>query len=407
MSGFVFVCDAQGKPLMPMSPAYARRLLASGKAVRKSHHAFSIIQLTRVINQVHLRPVVLGVALHLNMAELFLLVDEHRGVSPLLSFVVDLRIDLPWRMRRRRTHHRRRRYQGHYRKAQPFAWPFARRRPSLHCSRWVRRRLRTLLRSSGPKLAQPQRIRWCAGGILCVIQALRQIVPVSHVVIVAPQQSPATADWPHGSEAGMSLLLPVSTAQRAGPYVRQMAALLWKQLGGLQVVRLWIGPGDDQSRPLAPLVIEKLMAFARESTAQARVVVVKLMSWPRGQRCRVRSSPLAIPMKSGMVRVNRGLAIIQDGQQRRLQVVEADASLPANTLQLITIGMLCEVKQADVLLRGIVVTVHSNMWLTLLVPREVSSFGVRWERVLVRPSVHLRVISTEQILFFATVGRNK
>lgn len=488
MSGFVFVCDAQGTPLMPMSPAYARRLLASGKAVRKPHHAFSIIQLTRTIHHAHLRPVVLGVALHLNTAELLLLVDDHKGVSVLLSFVVDLRTDLPWRMRRRAAHRRRRRYRGRYRKARLFGHPFVWRRPSMRHSRWgQQRRRRTLSRRTGQRLLASQTIRWRAQGVLRVIQVLRQVVPVSHVVMVVPQQAPAEVNQAHSTaelhqllvavygvpgpdgilvarcaycgttkgeivvdhllprsrggtdawnnlvlacvrcndrkgartpaEASMPLLLPISAAQRGVPYVRQTAALLWKQLGGIRVVRLWLGPCDVQSQDLTPRMLEQLLAFSSAPLAQPRVLAVKLVSRPRKQRYRARNYPLTTPLKPGMVRlkqavkqlvrVNRGLAIIREGQRHCLQVVGVDDPLPANTLQLITIGMLCEAKRAGVLLRGMVVAVHSDSRLTLLVPRDASAAGIRWERVLVRPSVHLRVISTDRILFFAIPGSDK
>src|SRR5689334_21533487 len=75
MSSPVFVRDAQGTPLMPTSAAYARRLIEGGKARWVPHHAFSVLQLTQAVAQPTLRPVVVGVIVHLHTAELLLLAD--------------------------------------------------------------------------------------------------------------------------------------------------------------------------------------------------------------------------------------------------------------------------------------------------------------------------------------------
>lgn len=53
MSSLVFVRDAQGRPLMPMSAAYARTLIHQGKARVWSHPAVSVIQLTRAVATPH------------------------------------------------------------------------------------------------------------------------------------------------------------------------------------------------------------------------------------------------------------------------------------------------------------------------------------------------------------------
>ena len=64
MVGPIFVCDAQGTPLMPTAPAYARRLLHQGKAVWQPHHAFPVIRLTRLVEQPSLRPIVVAIDIH-------------------------------------------------------------------------------------------------------------------------------------------------------------------------------------------------------------------------------------------------------------------------------------------------------------------------------------------------------
>ena len=60
MPSLVFVRDERGVPLMPIAPAYARKLLSQGKAQRVHHHAFTIIQLNYTIANPSLEPIVLG-----------------------------------------------------------------------------------------------------------------------------------------------------------------------------------------------------------------------------------------------------------------------------------------------------------------------------------------------------------
>src|SRR5436853_7002081 len=101
MSSSVFVRDAQGTPLMPTSAAYARRLLQRGKARWVPHHAFPIIQLSQVVTVPVLRPVVVGIHIHLQTAELIVVAAGDVRLFPLLHLVIDLRTDLPARLRRR------------------------------------------------------------------------------------------------------------------------------------------------------------------------------------------------------------------------------------------------------------------------------------------------------------------
>jgi hypothetical protein len=90
MSGLVFVQDAQGRPLMPTSPAYARTLLHKRKAQRTPHPTFNIIQLTSIISEPELRPVVVSILLYHRTAYLTLLTEHLRGAISSLSMIIDL-----------------------------------------------------------------------------------------------------------------------------------------------------------------------------------------------------------------------------------------------------------------------------------------------------------------------------
>lgn len=111
MSSLVFVRDAQGRPLMPMSAAYARTLVTQGKAKVWPHPAFSVIQLTRVVDTPILRPVLVGLALSTTIADLVIVVEQVRSAPSIVQVAVDLAAHLslgstypPQReLRRRRT----------------------------------------------------------------------------------------------------------------------------------------------------------------------------------------------------------------------------------------------------------------------------------------------------------------
>jgi hypothetical protein len=91
MSDLVFVRDAQGRPLMPMSAAYARTLIRDGKAHLQPHPTLTIIQLTRVVASPVLRPVILGLRVHGMTIELIILVDQARASTAHFRIVVDLK----------------------------------------------------------------------------------------------------------------------------------------------------------------------------------------------------------------------------------------------------------------------------------------------------------------------------
>jgi len=86
----VYVRDAQERPLLPTSSAYARVLLDSGKAQRVPHPAVQLIQLTHPVIEPATAGVLLTAELHAEHADL-LLVTERSGRSIVLHrFLLDL-----------------------------------------------------------------------------------------------------------------------------------------------------------------------------------------------------------------------------------------------------------------------------------------------------------------------------
>jgi hypothetical protein len=101
MSSLVFVRDAQGRPLMPMSAAYARTLIHQGKAHMWPHPALSVIQLTRAVATPVLRPVLVGLALNRTTADLVFVIDQVRGSPSTMHMVIDLHLPRSRRQTRR------------------------------------------------------------------------------------------------------------------------------------------------------------------------------------------------------------------------------------------------------------------------------------------------------------------
>jgi hypothetical protein len=62
--------------------------------------------------------------------------------------------------------------------------------------------------------------------------------------------------------------------------------------------------------------------------------------------------------------------------------------------------MLCEGRRSDKLIVGIVAAIHTTGRLTLLIPDSASSERVFWQRVVISPRKHLRVLSSDRMLFF-------
>lgn len=172
---------------MPTSAAYARRLLKQRKARWLPHHAFSAIQLTHAIAQPAFRPILLGISIHLNTAELYLIARGDHAPIPLLHCVVDLRTDLPIRLRRRAAHRKRRRSRCRYRKMRQHGRPFKLRRPSMAKARWAQslfaHRTYRRVRCVSPTM------QWRAQAITRVIRALQVLMPISHVCLLHPTES--------------------------------------------------------------------------------------------------------------------------------------------------------------------------------------------------------------------------
>lgn len=185
MSGPVFVVDAEDVPLMPMSAAYARKLLREGKATRLAHSAFTVIQLSRRMGQPVLRPIVAALRLHLRTAELVLIAEGQQSAQPLLSIIIDLRTDLPRRLRRRAGHRRRRHARQRYHALSRQGRPFKLRRPSLARSSWGTTLLRVRQRRAWPPYTSGTPLLvWRAQAITRTIKALQRLMPLSHILLL-------------------------------------------------------------------------------------------------------------------------------------------------------------------------------------------------------------------------------
>ncbi len=194
MSSHVFVLDAKDRPLMPMSAAYARRLLHSGKAHWHPHYAMPIIRLSHTVDVPILKPIVVGVKIHLHTTELLIYAAGDQRVFPLLRIIVDLRTDLLVRLRRRANHRQRRRACMRYRPSQSYGVPYRARRPSMARSRWrsqLRKCQQRDSRSWTLRVNSPSPIvHWRAQAIARTIHALQKYIPISHVVMLKPLRRP-------------------------------------------------------------------------------------------------------------------------------------------------------------------------------------------------------------------------
>jgi hypothetical protein len=83
------VIDANQRPLLPTTPAYARVLLRDGKAQRIPHPALAIIQLSHAIDAPQMPPVLVGIRVHEKTASLFVFTAQ-AGSEPLLNLTLDL-----------------------------------------------------------------------------------------------------------------------------------------------------------------------------------------------------------------------------------------------------------------------------------------------------------------------------
>lgn len=194
MSGPIFVLDNEETPLMPIAAARARQLIRQGKARLRPHHAFTVLQLAQPVPQPSLRPVVLGMLIHSQTAELFVLADGTHRVFPLAHIFVDIHTDIPRRIRRRALHRRRRRQRGRYRAPRRYGRPFKHRHSwGVHAVQ--RQRDRPYRRSNHrpTRLSASPTMHWRAHAIERVIMSLSKLVPISHVVMLdSPHLAPTT-----------------------------------------------------------------------------------------------------------------------------------------------------------------------------------------------------------------------
>jgi hypothetical protein len=228
MSSLVFVRDAQGRPLMPMSAAYARTLIQQGKAQVWRHPAFSVIQLTRVVDAPTLRPVLVGVALSTRLADLVFIIDQQRGAPSTIHIVVDLRF-----------------------------------LPSLNGSpqrRWERRRRRSPFTQSRSLPRPGDRVRI----LMAVLRTCYDVIPISHLILLPSARrtalTPPHAWWiEHRLEARVRRL--TSTIAVVHQHTHLSGEVPWELTGPL---------------------IERMMWAARESPQL--VACVPAHHWnPRGQ----------------------------------------------------------------------------------------------------------------------------
>nr|WP_255603229.1 HNH endonuclease [Oscillochloris sp. ZM17-4] len=170
-----------------MSAAYARKLLREGKAQRLAHSAFTVIQLSRQVEQPTLRPVVAALRLHLRTAELFLVAEGQQTLQPLLHIIIDLRTDLSRRLRRRAGHRRRRHAGQRYHALARHGRPFKLRRPSLARSTWgsalLQRQSRRAKIAHRSMSATPL-LKWRAQALQRTLMVLQRLIPISHVLFV-------------------------------------------------------------------------------------------------------------------------------------------------------------------------------------------------------------------------------
>lgn len=162
MPSLVFVRDAQEHPLMPMSAAYARRLLQQGKAHLRPHPTFTIIELTQVVKAPTLRPVLIGLDLSRRRAELQVLIDQARTLPASFSIALELPSYSDSIHSRRRS--------------------------------WQPQKMRTGNAVHAQVISQ---LRHIVEALSVVVNSLQQLLPISHWSILLPQTNTALSNLAH------------------------------------------------------------------------------------------------------------------------------------------------------------------------------------------------------------------
>ena len=155
-----------------------------------------------------------------------------------------------------------------------------------------------------------------------------------------------------------------------------------------------------------------LERFLEDRAFDAQQFIARPIARPRKQRYTARHYPAGTPAHAPYerirgavrrrVRVNRGLAVSFRENSMNSQVVRSDQPMPEQVHMLVTIGTLCEGKRNSKSVVGIVSAVHSTGRLTLLVPERTSLNAISWRRVVIVPSVYLRILSTDRVIFLSS-----
>lgn len=160
MPGLVFVRDAQGRPLMPTSPAYARTLLRRGSARRHSHPTLTILELTHAVPTPALRPILLGLVVHGRTADLLIAIDHARGPAIGLHLVADLHVEMPL-----------------------FGRPQRQRWGKVMWGRPNSRKERTGRNPSNRRSSVFSISQWRVEALTAIIMSLQEILPISHLLV--------------------------------------------------------------------------------------------------------------------------------------------------------------------------------------------------------------------------------
>ena len=139
-------------------------------------------------------------------------------------------------------------------------------------------------------------------------------------------------------------------------------------------------------------------------------IIAKVIARGAKQRYTARNYPKTTTLKPGWewrgtavkrrTRVNSAMLIYRSKQKTIVKVVpegKAQAVDPGG-IEVHT-GMLCEGKRASQFVTGIVVAIESSGRLRLLVPKSIEAGRVRWQRIVISPRQHLRVLANEPVVF--------
>lgn len=456
MSVSVFVLDQNGTPMMPMAAAYARRLLKQHKAKHVPHHAFTIVQLTRVVLEPVTRPLAMVVSIGLNTAELTVVVRTRHDQRVVLRVLIDLRTDIAWRMRRRAGHRRRRKSRLRYRTPQRYGRPFKLQRPSLAQSAWAKQHWPKRKMKSKRRWYNAV-VRWRVQAIERVISTLRSWLPLSEIAVIPDRfVEPNFGQTPYlkgklarcaycgtqdgglvidhilpqsrgGSDAITNLVLacqPCNTTkgnrtpeeaampiqygavpvpyklEQAGPYIIQTKALLCTKLHSYQMSVI-----DDVEAGLF-----LLSSVDSGQIGQAPSYIAKPIARPNKQRFTSRNYPITTILQNHFVRrkhvvkrrtrVNAGILLCGTGKQPSISVLRVGDRADAG-VQVVRLGMLCRGERAGKAITGIVAAIHSSGRVTLLHPAGNEGQRIQWMRTVTSSRQAFRIISTDRVIFFA------